>query len=55
MQNLKYDTNEFVYKTLTESQTEIRLVVAKRGWGDSEDGWIGSLQLAAANYYIQDR
>ena len=36
-------------------QTEIRLVVAKRGRGDSEDGWIGSLQLAAANYYIQDR
>ena len=29
MQNLNYDTNEFVYKTETESQTEIGLVVAK--------------------------
>ena len=33
MQNLKYDTDEFVYKTETGSQTEIRLVVAMGGWG----------------------
>ena len=55
MWNLKHDTNALIYKTEIDSQTEIRLVVAKRGRGDSEDGWIGSLQLAAANYYIQDR
>ena len=34
MQNLKCDTNEPIYKTETDSQAEIRLVVAKgRGRG----------------------
>ena len=37
MWNLKYDTNELIYETETDSQTERRLVVAKgggagRGW-----------------------
>ena len=27
--NLKYDTNEFIYKTEMDSQTENRLVVAR--------------------------
>ena len=47
---LKYNTNEHVYKTEIDSQTENRLVVAKReeGWG----GRIRNLRLAAANYYI---
>ena len=31
MWNLKYDTNELIYKTETDSQTENRLVVAKQG------------------------
>ena len=37
MWNLKYDTNEPIYETETESGTENRLVVAK-GEGDSERG-----------------
>ena len=41
MQHLKYDTNECVYETETESGTENRLVVATRD-GDGE-GWAGSL------------
>ena len=34
MQNLKYDTNELIYKTETDSQTENRLVVAKGEVGE---------------------
>ena len=49
MWNLKYDTNELIYKTETDSQTENRLVVAK-GRGVGED-WIGNLGLADANDY----
>ena len=48
MWNLKYDTNELIYKTVTD--TENRLVVAK-GKRDGEE-WIGSLGLTHANYYI---
>ena len=35
MWNLKYETNELIYETETDSQTENRLMVAKgeRGWG----------------------
>ena len=52
MQNLKYDANEPIYKTEIDSQTEIRLVVAK---GEEKgEGWIGSLGLVDANYYIQN-
>ena len=50
MWNLKYDTNEPIYKTETDSDIENRLVVAK-GKGVGE-GWSGSLGLADANYYI---
>ena len=48
MQNLKYDTNELIYKAETQTQrltdTENRLVVAK------EEGLIWSLGLIDANY-----
>ena len=50
MQNLKYDTNEFIHETETDSQMENRLVVAG-GTGAGED-WIGSLGLADADYAI---
>ena len=40
-QNLKYGTNEYIYKTETDSKTEKRLVVAKVGSGGV--GWTGSL------------
>ena len=48
MWNLNYDTNELIYET--ETDTENRLVVAsgKQVW----EGWIESLGLADANYYI---
>ena len=47
MWNLKYDANELIYKTETDSQTENRLVVAK---GEGEWGRHG-LGLADATYY----
>ena len=50
MWNLKYDTNELIYKTERLTDTENRPVVAKR-WGE---GWIGIWGLADANSYIQD-
>ena len=43
MQNLKQDTNELIYETETDSQTENRTVVAR------EEGTIRSLGLADAN------
>ena len=48
MLNIKYDTNESIYET--ESDTENRLVVAKGEWVG--EGWIGSFGLADANHYI---
>ena len=44
--NLKYDTNELLYKTETDSQTQ-------RAGRKVGDGWSGSLGLANANYCIQ--
>ena len=50
MWNLKYDTNELIYETERDSQTENRLVVAKvEGVGE---GCTGSVGLADTNYYI---
>ena len=46
MWNLKYDTNELIYKTNRLTDIENRLVVAKG------EGWIGSLGLADTNHYI---
>ena len=37
--NLKYDTNESIYETETESQTQNRLVVAKRVGGGGRMEW----------------
>ena len=50
MWNLKYDTNELTSKTEAESQTENRLVIAKKV--GVEEGQIKSLELADANYYM---
>ena len=38
MWNVKYSTNELVYKTETDSQTDNRLVGAERGGTDWESG-----------------
>ena len=48
MWNLKYGTNEPIYKTEIDSDIENRLVVG-RGKGV---GWIGRLGVVDANYYI---
>ena len=37
MWNLKYDTNELIYETETDSQTKRTNVTAK-GWGMGSDG-----------------
>ena len=47
---LKYEIN--YHETETDSDIENRLAVAK-GWGGG--GWSGSLGLAEAKYYIQNR
>ena len=50
--NLKHDTNELIYETETDSHTQ------RTGWLPKRrgmvEGWIGSLGLADANYYIQN-
>ena len=51
MWNLKYDTNEPIYETETESQTQRTDWWLPRGQGVGE-GWTGSLGLADANQYI---
>ena len=51
MWNLKYETNELIYKTETDSQTQRTDLWLPRVRGVRE-GWIGSLGLADANYYI---
>ena len=48
MWNLKYGTNELIYKTETDSQTQRTDLWLPRGRGVGE-GWIGSLGLADAN------
>ena len=37
--NIKYGTNEPIYKTDTDSDRENRFVVAKEEWGDSGMDW----------------
>ena len=50
MWNLKCGTNEFIYKTETDSQTWRRLVVVK---GEEEGmGWTRSLGLVDVNYHV---
>ena len=46
---LKYDTNELIYET--DSQTERTGLWLPRG-GRVGEGWSGSLGLADTNYYI---
>ena len=49
MWSLKYDTNELIHKTEMDSHTErTNLWLPRLGQG----GWIRSLGLADANYYI---
>ena len=52
MWNLKYGTEEHIYKTERLTDMESRLMVAK---GEREGaGWTGSLGLADATYSIQN-
>ena len=53
MQNLKYDTNELIYKTETDSKTQRQTCGCQGGEMEGE-GWIGSLGLVDANYYIEN-
>ena len=51
MWNLNYDTNEPMYETDTDSQTQRSDLWLPRGWEVGE-GRSGSLGLADTNYYI---
>ena len=53
MQNLKYGTNEPIYKTETDSQTQ-KQTCGRQGKEDEEE-WIGGLGLADINYCIRNR
>ena len=53
MWNLKYDTNEPIYATITDSQTKRTGFWLPKGRGTGE-GWTGSLGLADVHYYIQN-
>ena len=50
--NLKYNTNELIYKIETDSQTQRTDLWLLRVRGIGE-GWIGNLGSADANYSIQ--
>ena len=50
--NLKYGTNELIYETETESQTQ-RTDCGYQGGESVGEGWAGSLGLAGANYYTE--
>ena len=51
MCHLKYATNELIYETETDSQTQRTDLWLPVGRG-MEEGWTGSLGLADENYYI---
>ena len=51
MYNLKYDTNEPIYRTEADSQTQRTDLGLPRGRGLGE-GWSGRLGLAGVSYYI---
>ena len=53
MWNLKYGTNEPVYKTKIDSQIQRTDLWLPRGRVVGE-GWAGSVGSAEVNYYIQD-
>ena len=53
MWNLKYDTNELIYETENNSQTQRTDLWLPRGRAVGE-GWIGDLGFVDANYYICD-
>ena len=48
MRNPKYDTNEYIYETETDSQTSRTNLWLPRG-RQVEEGWIMSLVLAGGN------
>ena len=55
MWNLKYDTNELIYKTETDSQTQRTDLLLPRGRGVGE-GWIGSWgQQMETSIYRMDK
>ena len=51
MWNLKYDTNELIYETETDSQTQRTDLELPRERG-AEEGRTGKVGLADVNYYI---
>ena len=53
MWNLKYGTNELIYETEIDSQTYRTELWLPWGRGVVE-GWIGRLELADANHYMQN-
>ena len=53
MWNLKYDTNELICETETDSQTERTDLWLPRG-RELGEGWSGRLRLADISYYVKD-
>ena len=53
MWNLKYDTNELICETETDSQRERTDPWLPRG-RELGEGWSGRLRLADISYYVKD-
>ena len=53
MWNLKYDTNELICETETDSQTERTDLRVPRG-RELGEGWNGRLRLADMSYYVKN-
>ena len=51
MWDLKHDANELIYEKETDSETSRTDLWFPKG-RKGKNGWIGSLDLADANYYI---
>ena len=48
----KYDTNKLIYKTEIDSQTQRTDLWLPREGREVGEGWVESLGIANANYYI---
>ena len=54
MWNLKYNSNELIYKAETDSQTQRTDLWWPRGEGFGER-WMGALGFTDARYYIENK
>ena len=54
MWDLKYDTNELIYRAETETHRYTEQSCGYQEEGEAGARWIGSFQLTDVNYYTQN-